>query len=261
MDPLDLVLEDVRYAYHDGTRALSGLSAAVAAGRTVGLVGPNGAGKSTLLQAVVGILEVEGKILLGDLVVTRRNVRDVRRRMGLVFQDADDQLFMPTVIEDVAFGPLNAGIDPSQAVARAHSVLDSVGFDAPHSKAPYHLSGGQKKLASIATVLSMRPGVLLLDEPVAGLDHRARRAVIGVIASLGATRVIATHDLELLVEIADAVIVIDQGKAVAGGPMQTILSDRALLDAHGLEMPHSLLHAATDTPPGRPHAHTPRPRP
>jgi len=250
-----LTLEDVRFAYHDGTKALRGLTAAVAPGCAVGLVGPNGAGKSTLLQAVAGILEVEGKILLGELEVTRRHARDVRRQVGLVFQDADDQLFMPTVLDDVAFGPLNDGLDERRAVARSREALDDVGYDEPDGKAPYHLSGGQKKLVSVATVLSMRPAMLLLDEPAAGLDHRARRAVISILRSLEATRIIATHDLELLVEIADEVIILDQGKAVAQGPVRALLSDRALLAAHGLEMPHSLLHDATHTPPSRPHAH------
>ena len=255
MEPVGLLLEDVRYTYPDGTRALCGLSAAVAPGCAVGLVGPNGAGKSTLLQAVADILEMEGRILVGDIEVTRTNAREVRRRVGLVFQDPDDQLFMPTVLEDVAFGPLNARLDEREAVARARRALDDVGFDEPDGKAPYHLSGGQKKLVSIATVLSMRPGMLLLDEPTGDLDHRARRAVIDILRALDSTRIIATHDLELLVEIADEVIVLDEGEAVAQGPMRAILSDRGLLAAHGLEMPHSLLHAATHTPPGRPHAH------
>ncbi|MFH0965456.1 MAG: ATP-binding cassette domain-containing protein [Planctomycetota bacterium] len=251
MNPVGIDLEEVQYTYRDGTRALAGVTASILPGRRVGIVGPNGAGKSTLLLAIAGVLDHQGRIRVGDTEVSRANLKTVRSAVGLVFQDADDQLFMPTVMEDVAFGPLNMGVGPEDALARSHEALDEVGLSPLAQKAPYNLSGGQKKLASIATVLSMRPGVLALDEPSGALDHRSRRAVIEALRGFQVTQLIATHDLELLVELADEVIVLDAGKLVVQGDARRVLADRSTLARHGLEAPHSLLHLAPSDLPHR----------
>ena len=238
-----VVVENLVFAYPDGTRALDGASLRVEAGVSTGLIGPNGAGKSTLLLHLNGVLEgAEGKIEIGGLEVTKKNIREIRRRVGLVFQEADDQLFMPSVFDDVAFGPLNLGLPEDEVRERVEEALSSVGLARLAEKAPHHLSGGQKRLAAIATVLSMRPGVLVLDEPTSNLDHRSRRALIDVLASLPVTKIISGHDLEFILETCEEVCLMDGGKVIAQGKAETLLGDETLLAAHGLEMPHSLLH-------------------
>ena len=236
-------VRDLIYAYPDGTEALKGVSLRIEHGSAVALVGANGAGKSTLLLHLNGYLQTtRGEVTIGDTVVTRETAVLARRAVGLVFQDPDDQLFMPTVAEDVAFGPLNAGLPPEQVERRVAAALDRVGMTHVRERPPYRLSAGEKRAVAIATVLAMSPDILVMDEPSANLDPRARRRLIELLLSFEHTRIIATHDLELVVEVCSRVIVLDGGKVVADGPARDILNDETLMLAHGLERPHSLRH-------------------
>jgi cobalt/nickel transport system ATP-binding protein len=232
------------YAYPDGTKALKGLSFRIGHGEAVALVGANGAGKSTLLLHLNGYLTpAQGEIVIGDTVVTPETAAVARRAVGLVFQDPDDQLFMPTVEEDVAFGPLNAGLPPEHVERRVVQALERVGMVHLRKRPPYHLSAGEKRAVAIATVLAMAPDILIMDEPSANLDPRARRRLIELLHSFEHTRIIATHDLEMVVEVCSRVIVLDNGHVVADGPVRDILNDETLMLEHGLERPHSLRHA------------------
>lgn len=226
---------DVHYRYPNGCEALRGVSFRITHGQKVALVGSNGAGKSTLLLHVGGLLfPSSGTINIGDTPVCRKTLPLVRRSVGLVFQNPDDQLFMPTVEEDVAFGPLNMGLPVEEVERRVESALDSVGALDLRECAPYRLSGGQKKSVSIATVLSMEPDVLILDEPSANLDPRARRRVIDIIADFSHTVLIATHDMELVRELCPRTIVMCDGRVAADGPTLDVMSDGELLSACGL---------------------------
>ena len=238
---------DVRglsFAYPDGTVALRDISFRVEAGEAVALIGGNGAGKSTLLLHLNGYLSAgSGELRLGETVVTRATADQARRMVGLVFQDPDDQLFMPTVDEDVAFGPLNAGLPPGEVESRAAVALEQVGMSHLRARPPYRLSAGEKRAVAIATVLAMAPDILVLDEPSANLDPRARRRLIELLRSFAQTRIIATHDLELVVEVCTRVIVLDGGRVVADGPARELLNNEELMLAHGLERPHILRHS------------------
>jgi len=242
MTAYPVTVENLTFAYPDGTVALDRAALRVGAGVSLGLIGPNGAGKSTLLLHLNGVLEGEGRIEIGETAVTKKTLQEIRRRVGLVFQDADDQLFMPAVFDDVAFGPLNLGLPEEEVRRRVHEALLAVGLETFGEKAPHHLSGGQKRLAAIATVLSMRPGVLVLDEPTSNLDHRSRRALIRVLNDLPITKIVSGHDLEFILETCSDACLMDGGKAVKQGGAEELLGDKSLLAAHGLEMPHSLLH-------------------
>ena len=237
-------VRDLMYAYPDGTDALRGVSFRIEHGSAVALVGANGAGKSTLLLHLNGYLQTtRGEVPIGDTVVTRETAVLARRAVGLVFQDPDDQLFMPTVAEDVAFGPLNAGLPLEQVERRVTAALERVGMTHVRERPPYRLSAGEKRAVAIATVLAMSPDILVMDEPSANLDPRARRRLIELLLSFEHTRIIATHDLEMVVEVCSRVIVLDGGKIVADGPARELLNNEALMLAHGLERPHSLRHS------------------
>ncbi len=237
-------VRELMYAYPDGTEALRGVSFRIEHGGAVALVGANGAGKSTLLLHLNGYLPTtRGEVLIGDTVVTRETAVLVRRAVGMVFQDPDDQLFMPTVAEDVAFGPLSAGLPPEQVERRVVAALERVGMMHVRERPPYRLSAGEKRAVAIATVLAMSPDILVMDEPSANLDPRARRRLIELLLSFEHTRIIATHDLEMVVEVCSRVIVLDGGKVVADGPARDLLNDEALMLAHGLERPHILRHS------------------
>lgn len=237
-------VRDLFYAYPDGTDALNGVSFRVEHGGAVALVGANGAGKSTLLLHLNGYLPAtRGKVIIGDALLTRETAAMARRAVGMVFQDPDDQLFMPTVAEDVAFGPLNAGLSADEVENRVSSALQRVGMSHVRERPPYRLSAGEKRAVAIATVLAMAPDILVMDEPSSNLDPRARRRLIGLLRSFEHTRIIATHDLELVVEVCSRVIVLDGGRVVADGPTAGILNDEALMLAHGLERPHILRHS------------------
>ena len=251
------------YRYPDGREALRGVELSIQVGETVALVGPNGAGKSTFLLHLNGLLPGKGRGTIGHthapgigagegrrrpspsvwidgLEVNDRNAPEIRRRVGLVFQDPDDQLFCNTVLEDVAFGPLNLGISPAESRRIAEDCLRRVDLEAEAARPPHHLSFGERKRVCLAGVLACRPSVLVLDEPTANLDPRGRRRFIRLVQGLDCTMLIATHDLEMVLEVCRRVVLLDAGRIVADGPCREILSDVELLESHGLERPSSL---------------------
>jgi len=237
-------VRDLYFDYPDGTEALKGVSFRIEHGGAVALVGSNGAGKSTLLHHLNGYLRtLRGEVIIGDTRLTRETAVIARRAVGMVFQDPDDQLFMPTVAEDVAFGPLNAGLPLDQVEARVTMALGRVGMAHLRERPPYRLSSGEKRAVAIATVLAMAPDILVMDEPSSNLDPRMRRRLIELLRSFEHTKIIASHDLELVIEVCSRVIVLDGGQVVADGPTKVILNDESLMLAHGLERPHSLRHS------------------
>lgn len=239
--PIVLEIDDLGYVYPDGTEALTGLSMRVRRGERIALLGPNGAGKSTLILHLNGILmAAAGAVRVAGTPITRHTVREVRAKVGLVFQDPDDQLFMTSVHDDVAFGPLNAGLTRSEADHRVHDALHAVGLADVATKPGQHLSFGQKKRVALATVLSMSPDILVLDEPTSNLDPRAKRHMLELLGSMDATMIVATHDMELAWRLCSRAVIVDAGRLVADGPVTEILRNGPLLEAHGLELPASL---------------------
>jgi len=230
-------VQNLVFKYPDGTRALDGVNFSIAPGEKAALVGPNGAGKSTLLLHLNGILRGEGQVCVAGMEVTNDNLAKIRAAVGLVFQDPDDQLFSPTVFDDVAFGPIYQGLAEKQVRARVADALAAVHMQEYAQRVSHHLSVGQKKRIAIATVLSMQPEILVFDEPSAGLDPRARRGLINLLRELSQTMLIATHDLRLVAELLPRTIVMDDGRVVADGATGALLDDDALLSAHGLEKP------------------------
>jgi cobalt transport protein ATP-binding subunit len=236
--PAMIELQALAYSYPDGTRALDGVDLIVERGERVALLGPNGAGKSTLILHVNGILRsTEGSVTVGGSLLDDETVRGIRGKVGLVFQDPDDQLFMTTVYDDVAFGPLNMGLPPQEVEDRVHDALHAVGLADAASRAPQHLSFGQRKRVALATVLSMEPDILVLDEPTSNLDPRARRQMIELLAGLDATMLIATHDMDVAWRLCPRAVVVDGGRVAADGAARDIMTDGGLLEAHGLERP------------------------
>ncbi len=229
-------VRELRYAYPDGREALRGLTLTVARGEKVALVGPNGAGKSTFLLHLNGLLRGEGVVEVLGMPVVEANFPRLRAQVGLVFQDPDDQLFSPTVFDDVAFGPLHMGLSAEEVRRRARQALEAVGMLHAAHRMPHHLSLGERKRVAIATVLAMRPELLLLDEPTAGLDPRARRSLIALLGTLPQTILVATHDMRLAAALCRRAVVMDEGRVVADGPADRLLTDAALMEAHGLEV-------------------------
>jgi cobalt transport protein ATP-binding subunit len=239
-------LEGISYRYPDGTPALAGVDLSIDEGESVALLGPNGAGKSTLLLHLNGILRpTSGRVTVGGVEIDDSTVREVRGRVGMVFQDPDDQLFMTTLGDDVAFGPLNMGLSREEADRRVHEALHAVGLADETSRPAQHLSFGQRKRAAIATVLAMGPSVLVLDEPTSNLDPRARREMIALLSSLTATKIVATHDMDLALRLCGRAVIVDGGTIVADGPAAELMANVALLETHGLERPASLGGAGT----------------
>ncbi len=236
-------LANLTFSYPDGTRALDDISFTVEPGESVALLGPNGAGKSTLLLHLNGYLTpTTGEVRIAGIVLRRETLAAARAAIGMVFQDPDDQLFMPTVRDDVAFGPLNLGASPAAAAERVTAALERVGGAHLADRPPHRLSFGEKRAVAIATVLAMDPEILVLDEPSANLDPRGRRRLIELLRSFPQTRLIATHDLELAVQLCPRAIVLDGGRVVADGAAVELLDDEPLMLAHGLERPHILRH-------------------
>jgi cobalt/nickel transport system ATP-binding protein len=227
----------LHYSYPDGTAVLRGVDFTIQPGESVAVIGPNGAGKSTLLLHLNGILRGSGDLSVFGLPVESKNLREIRRRVGVVFQDPEDQLFLTSVAQDVAFGPANLGFDRDETARRVKEALAAVGMEGSEERAAHHLSFGQKKRIATATVLAMRPEVLVLDEPLANLDPKARRQLIEILQDLPVTKIIATHDLPVAYELCDRVLVLDAGRIVADGPVEAILADVDLLAAHDLELP------------------------
>ena len=239
-------IQDLSYRYHDGTEALRGVSFRIESGACVGLLGPNGSGKSTLLLHLNGILPDEHganeAVRIHGLAAARKNLEAIRRQVGLVFQDPDDQLFCPTVAEDVAFGPQQLGLSPVEVKDRVRKALAQVGLPDFGQRATHHLSHGEKRRVCLAGVLACEPSVLVLDEPTSDLDPRGRREFKALLRELPATKLIATHDLEMVVELCPRSIILDRGVVVADGATPVLLSDEPLMLAHGLEKPHILFH-------------------
>lgn len=229
-----LDVRDLSVRYHDGTVALHDVSLTIEPGQKVALIGPNGAGKTSLMLAIMNGVHFGGRIEIEGIELTSRTADEARRGCGMIFQDADDQLFMPTLLEDVAFGPLNHGMSPADAQELAKRTIAAVGLAGLEGKAAHHLSGGQKRQAALATVLAMNVRLLLLDEPAANLDFRSRQRLMGMLASRAEAQLLATHDLDLVQKLCSRVVVLDDGHLVADGPVEAILNDRALLAKHGL---------------------------
>jgi cobalt/nickel transport system ATP-binding protein len=241
MNACPLSARSLEYTYPDGCAALHDIDITLDSGERVALIGENSAGKSTLLLLFVGCLTPQqGEIFVDKLPLTAKNLPAIRSRLGFVFQDANDQLFMPTVLEDAAFGPLSAGLLPKQAEENARAALELVRAGHLADRHPHNLSEGEKRLAALACVLSSRPGALLLDEPSSGLDPRARKHLIALLRSLPQTQLIATHDLDMALALCPRSIILHKGRIVAAGPTYDLLSDAATLDSAGLELPLSL---------------------
>lgn len=238
MSNLALSVAGLKYTYPDGREALRGVDMEVGVGQRVAILGPNGAGKTTLALHLNGIHEaLAGTVTVGDLELTTDSVAEIRRRIGLVFQDPDDQLFMPTVGADVAFGPANLGLSGAALDERVAEALGAVQAEGLADRAPHHLSGGERRRVAIATVLAMRPDLLVLDEPTSGLDPAGRRELIATLQSLEITQLVITHDLPFALELCDRALILDRGEVVADAPTRQLLADADLLAAHRLEMP------------------------
>ncbi len=240
-------VRDLHGAYPGGREVLRGVDLAMERGESVAVVGENGAGKSTLLLHLVGLLApTSGEVLIAGVPVTRSNLGEVRRTVGLLLQDPDDQLFLPTVAEDVAFGPLNLGVSRPEVARRVEEALGRVGALHLQRRPPHRLSAGEKRLAALAAVLALQPTVLALDEPSSHLDPRARRALIELLPAMETTMLIVTHDLDLAWDLCDRVVVLHEGRVRADGPTRSLLQDDALLAACGLERPLRLQGGSPD---------------
>lgn len=236
----------LRHVYPDGHVGLDHIDLEVAPGERVAVLGPNGAGKTTLMLSLNGVLTpTSGAVEICGTALARNTVRDIRRRVGLVFQDPDDQLFMPTVAQDVAFGPANFGVTGDELRARVAEALHTVSMSEHADRSPAHLSGGQRRRAALATVLACRPDILVLDEPSANLDPVARRDLADTLVSLTATMLVVTHDLPYAAQLCDRAVIMDGGRIVADGDTASVLSDAALLAAHRLELPWGFSIPAT----------------
>lgn len=233
--------DKVVYSYPDGTKALKGLSFLITHGESVGIVGANGSGKTTLLMHLNGyILPTSGLINIGDLILNKNTRNEIRKKVGLVFQNPDDQLFMPTVYEDVAFGPFNLGMDEKTVDEKVKKALNMVNCWDLKDKPPHHLSGGQKRSIAIATVIAMDPDILAMDEPSSNLDPKSRRYLINLLKDFKHTIIIASHDLDLILEVCKRCIILKEGEIIADGETNKILKDKELLESNNLELPLSL---------------------
>ena len=234
-----LSVEGLAYSYPDGHGALFGIDMEVGRGERVAVLGPNGAGKTTLVLHLNGVLETQaGAIEIAGLPVVKQNLKEIRRRVGIVFQDPDDQLFMPTVRADVAFGPANLGIEGAELGERVHAALAAVGMEAFVDRPPHHLSFGQRRRVAVATVLAMDPEILVLDEPSSNLDPASRRELADILLSLDLTILMVTHDLPYALELCPRSLVMNGGVVVADGPTSDVLADRDLMKANRLELPY-----------------------
>ncbi|MZP31002.1 ATP-binding cassette domain-containing protein [Heliobacterium undosum] len=233
-----LEVKDLHYTYPDGHQAIKGLSFHIHPGESVAVIGGNGAGKTTLLLLLMGLLwPTRGEIVVEDMAVTKKTLPLIRQRMGMVFQDPDDQLFMTTVYDDVAFGPRNSKLDETEVEKRVEAALAAVGIAHLKDRAPFKLSGGEKRAAAIASVLSMGPRILVMDEPTAALDPKSRRRFMDLLGSFPHTKIITSHDLDMVYERCDRTIVVQNGQIIADGPTKTLLLDAKLMEESGLELP------------------------
>jgi cobalt/nickel transport system ATP-binding protein len=234
-------LRDLYFSYPDGSETLRGISLRIVHGEAVGIVGANGAGKSTMLMQMNGyLMPTKGSVIIGDLELNKNTRKEIRKKVGLVFQYPDDQLFMPTVSDDIAFGPLNLGLSQDKVDERVHSALETVGCLGLEDKPPHHLSSGQKSAVAIASVIAMQPDILVMDEPASNLDPKSRRYLINLLKKFEHTKIIASHDLDLILEVCERCIVIKDGRIMADGNAEKLLSDKDLLESNNLELPLSL---------------------
>ncbi|MBI5021017.1 MAG: ABC transporter ATP-binding protein [Ignavibacteriales bacterium] len=245
MTPI-IEVKDLAYSYHDGTNALRGVSFKIQKGECVGLIGPNGAGKSTLLLHLNGLLpekkENNSSVMILGKAISNENANEIHRDVAVLFQNPDDQLFCPTVYDDVAFGPRQWGMNEEDIKIKIENLLSQVGIPGFENRSPHHLSGGEKQRVCLAGLLICDPKILVLDEPTRDLDPRGRRELSNILKNIPTTKIIASHDLELIVNLCARTIVLDKGKIVADGSTLDLLSDEKLMLEHGLEKPHSLQH-------------------
>ena len=235
-----LEFRNVSFSYEPGTPVLDNLSFHIRKGETVGLTGANGAGKSTIMKLMLGLLPAQGEILVEGMPVTKQNLSVIRQKIGFVLQDSDNQMFMPTVYEDMIFGPRNYGLTREEADARVDRVLKELGLESLKYRHNHKISGGEKRMAAIATILAMEPEMIVMDEPSTALDPVNRRRVISTINSRKETKLIASHDLDMILDTCQRVILLNHGRIVADGEAETILRDQALLEANRMELPFCL---------------------
>ena len=235
-----LEFRNVSFSYEPGTPVLDNLSFHIRKGETVGLIGANGAGKSTIMKLMLGLLPAQGEILVEGMPVTKQNLSVIRQKIGFVLQDSDNQMFMPTVYEDMIFGPRNYGLTREEADARVDRVLKELGLENLKHRHNHKISGGEKRMAAIATILAMEPEMIVMDEPSTALDPVNRRRVISTINSRKETKLIASHDLDMILDTCQRVILLNHGRIVADGEAETILRDQALLEANRMELPFCL---------------------
>jgi cobalt/nickel transport system ATP-binding protein len=239
----------VSFSYPDGTMALRDITFRITHGEAVGIVGANGAGKSTILMQMNGfLLPSSGLITIGDHQLTKNTRQEIRKKVGVVFQDPDDQLFMPTVFEDIAFGPINLGLKPEVVEKRVQEAMEIAGCRLLRDKPPHHLSGGQKSAVAIASVLAMHPDILVMDEPASNLDPKSRRGLINMLRTFTHTKIVASHDLDLILDVCERCLVVREGRVVADGPVEQILTDKTLLEENNLELPLSLQKTGYNKP-------------
>ncbi len=235
-----LQFDKVSYSYPGGSPVLKEISFKIEEGEQVGLIGANGAGKSTLMKAALGLIGVDGTIRVDGLEMNRNNLSAIRRVLGYVLQNSDNQMFMPTVLEDMIFGPINYGMSRADAEKLAEDTLKQLHMEYLKDRHNHRMSGGEKRMAAIATILAMEPKIMLMDEPSAALDPRNRRMLINMLNELPVTKIIASHDLDMIMETCDRVILINDGRIVADGETLTILSNKQLLEENNLELPFCL---------------------
>ena len=235
-----LEFRNVSFSYEPGTPVIDNLSFHIRKGETVGLIGANGAGKSTIMKLMLGLLPAQGEILVDGMPVTKQNLSVIRQKIGFVLQDSDNQMFMPTVYEDMIFGPRNYGLTREEADARVDRVLKELGLESLKHRHNHKISGGEKRMAAIATILAMEPEMIVMDEPSTALDPVNRRRVISTINSRKETKLIASHDLDMILDTCQRVILLNHGRIVADGEAETILRDQALLEANRMELPFCL---------------------
>lgn len=242
-------LKDVRFRYPDGTEAIQGITFKILHGESVGIAGANGMGKTTLLLNLgAHLIPTSGEVSIGEVTLAKRTRQEIRRKVGFVFQRTDDQLFMPTVYEDVAFGPINLGLTEKKVDERVKSALDMVGCYHLKDRPPHRLSEGQKRAVSIATVMAMNPDILIMDEPASNLDPKSRRQLINLLRGFEHTKIVASHDLDLILDVCKRCIIIREGRVVADGPAEEILLNKPLLEENSLELPLSRQHSAVRGP-------------
>ena len=231
---------DLHYSYPDGNKALDGVHLKIFKNEKTAIVGPNGAGKSTLLMHLNGVKRGQGKIIIDSLILNDKNLREIRKKVGLVFQNPEDQLFCPTVFDDIAFGPLNMRYDKDEIIRRVKNALKFVELEGFEEKSPFHLSEGEKKRISLATVLALDPEILVFDEPTSNLDPSTRKHFIELLSRFEKTIIVATHDLDFVLDFASRCIILNKGKIIADNKSDIILKDRETLLKNGLELPLSL---------------------